>query len=147
MSVLDSGIYKCKEIPPNHKILSKGKLRKSKGSGHPRAEFRITLAKPRRGGVQPDAVVRGVVDSGAMSNLWSLKDFIECGFTRDDLVSVKMDMRAANKNPINILGALNARLVGKSPSGEILYSDTLIYISDSVKDFSCHLIVCRIYVS
>jgi len=52
-----------KTISLKHQIMSKSELQKSKGSAHPRAVFRVILAKPRRGSVQPEATVRGVVDS------------------------------------------------------------------------------------
>ena len=122
-------------ISLNHQILSKRDLKKARGPGHPRAEFSISLATPRRGSVQPEAVVRGVVDSGAMSNLWSLQEFLNCGFTKSDLVQVKTDIRAANKNPINIIGAMYVTLKGRSPSGKILKSDSRVFVSDNVSDF------------
>ena len=71
--------------------MSKKELKRTNKSGHPRTEFKVRLAKPRRGSQQPEATVRGVVDSGAMSNLWGLKDFLNSGFSQSDLISVKMD--------------------------------------------------------
>ena len=70
-----------------------------------------------------------------MPNLWGLKNFPGNGFSRSDLVHVNMDMRAANKNPINIIGAFKALIKGKSPSSEIVSSTCLVYISDCVNDF------------
>ena len=124
-----------KSISLNHEVISKSDLRKTRRSEHPRAEFRVTLANSKRGNDQPEAMISGVVDSGAMSNLWGLQNFIECGFLESDLMRVNMDIRAANKNPINIVGAINAILEGRSPSGEIISTSCLIYISNSVNEF------------
>ena len=70
---------------------------KTNKSSHRRVNISITLAG--RNENRPGALIKGILDSGAMSNLWGLKDFIENGFSRSDLVHVNMDMRAANKNP------------------------------------------------
>ena len=46
-----------------------------------------------------------------------------------------MDIRAANKNQIKIVGAINAIVEGTSPSGETLRSYCVIFISEKVFGF------------
>ena len=79
--------------------------------------------------------IKAVADSGAMSNLWSFHQYLKCGLKKSDLQRVNMEIRAANKNKINILGAFEAVITGQSPSGAKLESQTLVYVSDSVNDF------------
>ena len=70
-----------------------------------------------------------------MSNLWGLNEFLKSGFSMSDLVNVNMDIRAANKNPINILGALRAVITSKTPNDNTITCPCLVYVSDSVNDF------------
>lgn len=119
----------------NREVISKSDLRKTRNSNHPRVDLNIRLAEPNKNKNKPEAFVRGIVDSGAMSNLWGLKNFYESGFSKADLLNVNMDIRAANRNPINIVGAIKAVIIGKSPSGEEFSSTCVVYVSDCVNDF------------
>ena len=112
-------------------ILSKAELKKHRQFGHPRVDLYIT----RRYKNSPQAAIKGVADSGAMSNLWGLHQYLASGFSKADLKSVSMDVRAANRNSINIVGAFEAVIQGYSPIGETISSSCLVYISDSVNDF------------
>ena len=113
-------------------IISKSDLKRHKRSDHPRVNFDICKDQPKD---NVHATVSGIVDSGAMSNLWGLKDFLKCGFSMSDLVKVNMDIRAANKNPINVVGALRAVITSKTPNDNTISCHCLVYISDSVNDF------------
>ena len=113
-------------------IISKSDLKRQKHSDHPRVSFDICKNTSKN---NVHATVSGIVDSGAMSNLWGLKDFLKCGFSMSDLIKVNMDIRAANKNPINIVGALKATITSKTPSDNTISCHCLVYISDSVNDF------------
>ena len=104
----------------NREVISKSEFKKTNKSSHPRVDIGITLAERNKN--RPEALIKGIVDRGAMSNLWGLKNFTDNGFSRSDLVHVNMDMRAANKNP-------------KSPGGEIVSSTCLVYVSDCVNFF------------
>ena len=83
----------------NQEVISKSDTNKSNYS---RVDISTTLAERNKN--RPGALITGTVDSGAMSNLWSLKNFTDNGFSRSDLVHVNMDTRAAKKNPFNIQG-------------------------------------------
>ena len=79
--------------------------------------------------------ITGVADTGAQSNLWGLREFLNCGYSTKDLMPVETQIRAANKNPINVLGAFKGLIKGKSPSGDVISSLSYVYISDSVSTF------------
>ena len=76
-----------------------------------------------------------VADSGAMSNLWSLKGFLDSGFQRKDLKQVAIDIRAANKNPLNILGYFDCKISGSCVNNRNVSCLSRIYVSDNVNDF------------
>ena len=76
-----------------------------------------------------------VADSGAMSNLWSLKQYLACGFKREDLKTASLEIRAANTNRLNIIGEFEATVQGQSPSGNVISSYSKVFVSDSVNDF------------
>ena len=116
----------------NRHIISKSDLKRYKHSDHPRVTFKLSKDSSK---TQIHATVNGIVDSGAMSNLWGLNEFLKCGFSMLDLMNVNMDIRAANKNPINILGALRAVITSKTPNDNIITCPCLVYVSDSVNDF------------
>ena len=84
---------------------------------------------------KPTVTVMGIADSGAMSNLWGLKNFLAAGFCENELSSVSMDIRAANKNPLNIIGAFKAIIEGKTQNGDCPKCICQIYVSDSLDDF------------
>ena len=115
-----------------HQILSKKSLKRHRGPDHPRVELSISQRNVK---AQSGVVIKAVADSGAMSNLWGLKQYLGSGFKESDLKRVNMDIRAANKNKINIAGAFEAMIEGQSPKGGTISSPCLIYISDSVNDF------------
>ena len=80
------------------------------------------------------AEVSAIADTGAQSDLWSLSDFIACGFSRDQLHPISLSLSAANRSPISIEGAFFARLATQSSSGDITACHSMVYVSSSVKD-------------
>ena len=76
-----------------------------------------------------------VTDSGAQSCVWSLKMFINCGFKMTDLIQVDHGMKAANKLPIKIVGAIILRLSGKDVENEEHECAVVVFISPDVEDF------------
>ena len=87
------------------KIMSKSELKRSNRSCHPRV--RINVATSDKKIISP---VMAVADSGAMSNLWGLREFLASGFSSDDLTPVTIDIKAANRVNLNVLGYLNAHI-------------------------------------
>ena len=76
-----------------------------------------------------------VTDSGAQSCLWSRRAYLDCGFSVKDLIPVKHRMKAANRVPIEIDGAILLRLTGVSRDGETLESAVMVYVSPDANCF------------
>ena len=119
------------DIVLNSMILIKGELRESRiVKAHPRANFRLTMKKTNR-----SVSVDGIADTGAQSNLWGWDDFVNAGFNKKDLQSVHIKIRAANKHPINVIGAFKAVFSGMSPDNKLISCEDVVYVSDSVSGF------------
>ena len=125
LAVSQIGAIKTKEI------LSKSELRRHRKSEHPRIELTIVQNDKASAG----ATVMAVADSGAMSNLWGMRQYLESGFRREDLKTASLEIRAANKNRMNIIGVFDATIQGLAPNGETLTSSCPVYVSDAVSDF------------
>lgn len=76
-----------------------------------------------------------IADSGAQSCLWSRKEFLASGFSMHDLIPVRHMMKAANRAPITIDGAVLLRLRGKSTAGEYVEAAVMVYISPEARSF------------
>ena len=127
-----SAVESVQPVVLNHIIMSKKCLRrtKAKSSEHPRVSFELS-----RAGTDRYADVRGVADSGAQSNLCGVKDFEDAGFKLSELSPVQVKVRAANKNPINVLGAFHGVFKGIAPDGEVITCEGTVFVSDSVDGF------------
>ncbi|KAJ8333519.1 hypothetical protein SKAU_G00415270 [Synaphobranchus kaupii] len=123
-----------------HHIFSKGEWRRAKLRDHPRALITISVDMPVRQsdstsdrGSVDKARVSAVADTGAQSDLWSLEEFLACGFSRDDLRPVRLSMSAANRSPIAIEGAFFTRLLTASSGGGVTSCRSMVYVSSSVR--------------
>ena len=76
-----------------------------------------------------------VVDSGAMSCLWSRRGCIECGFKMNDLIPVIHNMKSANRSPISIDGAILLRISGRTADNRIIEAAVMVYISPDANAF------------
>ena len=76
-----------------------------------------------------------VADSGAQSCLWSRKEYLSSGFSMNDLIPVRHAMRAANRAPIAIDGAVLLRLTGSSADGSHYEAAAMVYISPDAHSF------------
>ncbi|KAF3835770.1 hypothetical protein F7725_028328 [Dissostichus mawsoni] len=79
------------------------------------------------------ARISTVADTGAQSDLWSLEEFLACGFARDDLRPVSLSLSAANHSPIAIEGAFFARLSTTCSGGRVTSCRSMVYVSSSVR--------------
>ena len=102
-----------KEVKLDHYIFdSKNGWEKSESLQHPTVSLNITTDEEAYSQINAKCpeyrsdVVVAVTDTGAQSCLWSLKDFLRCGFKHSDLLPVKRTMLAANREQIDITGAL-----------------------------------------
>ncbi|CAJ1061305.1 uncharacterized protein LOC117484300 [Xyrichtys novacula] len=107
-----------------HHIFSKGEWRRARMRDHPWAPITISVDRPvglrgSPGGHDPAVVARvsAIPDTVAQSDLWSLAEFLTCGFSRDDLHPVRLSMLAAYRSPIAVEGAFFAKLSTTSRSG------------------------------
>ena len=77
----------------------------------------------------------GVTDTGVQSCLWSLTDFYRCGFKKSDLLPVKQRLWVANRQPIDIAGAIFLRLSGVGKDGVLRVAPVMVYVSKDTKNF------------
>ena len=69
-------------------------------------------------------------DTGAQSDLWSLTEFLACGYSRDNLFPIKMNLATANRSPIAIEGAFFAKLTTTTRHGKVASSSVqTMYLS------------------
>lgn len=76
-----------------------------------------------------------ITDTGAQSCLWGLQNFLRCGFKQPDLLPVKHELYAANKEKIPILGAILLSMSGDSPDGSPHSAGVMVYVSPSSSRF------------
>ena len=76
-----------------------------------------------------------VTDTGAMSPLWSRKNFLQCGFKMSDLIPVERTMLAANREAIDIDGAILIRVSGKDQYGRTHTAPVMAYVSPATEKF------------
>ena len=116
-------------IPLDHQLFSKGEWRRAHITEHPRVPLKIALEKQPSRSID----VTAIADTGAQSDLWSLQQFLDAGFTMADLSPVSLSLNAANKSPIRIDGAFFAKLDGRLTTGKTVSRRSMIYVSQDVK--------------
>jgi hypothetical protein len=120
------------QVPLERRIFSAGEWRRAQLTQHPRVNISVSLAS---GGRNMVAATLAITDTGAQSNLWSRKAFLDAGFSSSDLQPVKLNITAANSSPISIDGAFKAHLRGQAPDGRDVSTTTMVYVSKDVCDF------------
>ncbi|MEL6802241.1 MAG: DDE-type integrase/transposase/recombinase, partial [Bacteroidota bacterium] len=94
---------------------------------------RITLSVTPEGSETSVSIV-GIADTGAQSNVLGYNTFIACGFDVSLLENVSLDVYAANRQPLNIIGGFNAK-VECVVQKQTLSCNVMIYVSKSVMGF------------
>ena len=79
--------------------------------------------------------VSTVTDTGAQSCLWGLLEFYRCGFQDSDLRPVRRTILAANREEIDIVGAILLCLTGTADDGTIHTARVMVYVSPSTRKF------------
>ena len=107
----------------DHHIFTKGAWRRAHLRDHPKVAITISndTSSPRnisKSNSSVTADVSAVADSGAQSDLWSLKDYLAHGFSRDNLVPVALSLSAANRSPIAYASAFFAKISTCSRQGK-----------------------------
>lgn len=85
---------------------------------------KLKMVHPSLATVQCD----GLADTGAQSCLWGMQEFYKCGFKKKDLVPVKHSMTVANREQLEIKGAIFLAL---KAAGQI--AKVMVYVSPDVK--------------
>ena len=120
----------------DHHVFTAGEWRQARLREHPKVAVTISVDHSHRNKTTPcptgRAEVIAIADTGAMSDLWSLSDFLSCGLTRDLLHPVRLGFSAANRSPISIEGAFFAEITAGS-SRSVKTCRSMIYVSGSVK--------------
>ena len=120
----------------DHHIFTKGEWWQAQLKDHPTVPITISVDKPAtitEKAHSTQVTTTAIADTGTQSNLWSLEEYLSCGFSRDDLHPVCLSLTAANRTPIRIEGAFFAKLVATLPSGKTTSSHSMVYISSSIR--------------
>ena len=75
-------------------------------------------------------VVDGVADTGAQTCLWSMSEFYKAGYKKKDLIQVKQRIVAANRQPIEIKGAVFLTVEADSFS-----TNLMAYVTPDIQGF------------
>lgn len=132
LSASHGEISQLSTISLQREIFSKSEWKRAKFSEHPRVTFKLGILGRS---ALPNVTIQGIADTGAQSNLWGLQDFIKAGFSQSELKPVQLDVRAANRNPIKIIGAFQGQFHGESPQGQTVSCNAMVYVSDAVSGF------------
>ena len=124
----------------DHHVFTKDEWKQARLREHPRVPITVssdTSAQTRYGNptrtLNTHAEVSAITDTGAQSDLWSMKDFLACGFSHDDLLPVRLSLSAANRSPISIEGAFFAKITTRLHNREATSCRSMIYVSNSVQ--------------
>lgn len=128
-----------RQVILDHHIFTKGEWKRARLRPHPKVAITVSFAhhrkdkdhQTRQPGTHAD--VSAVADTGAQSDLWSLKEYLANGFSRDDLSPVSLSLSAANHSAIKIEGAFFASLSVTSPDGQTTSCQSMMYVSSSVQ--------------
>ena len=134
-------VSKLSPVKVDHQVFTAGEWKRARLRANPRVAITVSMdtsAQARYGVPKtlPNTAVEveAIADTGAQSDLWSLADFLSCGFTRDSLLPVTLSLSAANRSPIVIEGAFFAKLTARSRHGEVSFCRSMVYVSSTVWD-------------
>jgi hypothetical protein len=126
------------QITLDHHVFSKGEWKKARFKPHPRASIVLAMdaaaqAKYITGikNVSTRVGVSAIADTGAQCDVWSLRDFLACGFKQDHLIPVTMGFTAANRSPISIEGAFFATIQASNGT-KTTSCRSMVYVSSCV---------------
>ena len=111
-----------------------------KEPSHPQPYIKLLVRVQRedyeRFGFVPQAnrraiTVHAMADTGCQSCLVGISTIHKLGLRERSLIPVKMRMRAANNNSINILGATILRFSGQDEAGSVVETRQLAYVTDT----------------
>ena len=99
---------------------------------HPKTTIHIGFAGQAETHIAP---VEVVADTGAMSNVWGLTDFVDAGFSVKDLHPSSAKIRSVNEQSMDIVGQFKGLFRGLTPTKELIECTAIVYVSNSVRGF------------
>ena len=120
-----------KLVTLNHHIFSKGEWRRARLRNHPSTQ--LSIASDSRPSIA--TTVKALADSGAQSDVWSLDEYLRAGFSPNELHPVRLALNAANKSAIHIDGAFFGTISGRTQTGSVISTKSMIYVSRDVRGF------------
>ena len=137
----ESHLSTCAPLELDHHIFTRDGWEKVNSHTHPTVRLQMSTVVDdysKLGFSFPKIVPRCidvVADSGAQSCLWSRKQYLNSGFSLRDLIPVNHNMKAANKAPIEIDGAILLHLNGESNDGGPWEAAVMVYVSPQAHSF------------
>lgn len=121
----------------DHHVFTKGEWRRARLKAHPTVNTTAdtsAIDQSDSPGITSTAraEVLAIADTGAQSDLWSLADFLACGFSRDILTPISLSLSAANRSPISIEGAFFAKLASRTGIGKNVTCRSMVYVSSAI---------------
>ena len=92
-------------------VFTNGKQTTSNMREHPRVQKTISLDEPPSPAIAKK--ISSVVDPGAQANIWSLREYLQARFKREQLTPAS-HLLAATHSPIPITGTFPAIIEGKT---------------------------------
>ena len=118
----------------NHHALVNDQWVKANMREHPTISVNISMDQAWCRSKHPPPIAKNVVaiaDTGAQTNVWSLREFLAAGFERSILLPAP-NLVAANHSRISIDGAFFGVIQGNSRDGQRVQCHAMIYISSDV---------------
>jgi hypothetical protein len=113
-----------------HKKFNQGTWREAQFRDHPTLSLTLKLENGNK-----RTVIKAVADTGAQSNLWGYRDFLQAGFVKSDLHPVSSKFYVADKRKINIIGAFKGVFTGIQPDKRSCSCRAMVYVSNAVSGF------------
>ena len=113
-----------------HCVFRDGEWKASNFRKHPRLKFNLQF-ESRHGSVS----VNSIADTGAQSNMWGYRNYIDAGFLVSDLQPTSSQFCVADLSPLDVIGVFKAVFQGHAADGRVVSCRSLVYISKSVDAF------------
>ena len=87
------------------------------------------------GARRPPVPVLAVADTGAMTNVWGLREFEAAGLPKHLIRPTRTNIKAANWQPIDIVRFIDCKIRIVSPQGNEVTVNCIVYVSKCIKSF------------
>ena len=139
--------------PASHHVYNKSskKWEKRRSSSQPYLDITIMIDDDSYGqlGYEPiknhpekTVTIPAMADTGCQSCLIGFRSVQKLGLSKSDLLPVSMEMRAANGNPIKVLGAVILKVKGSTNSTDTLETRQLVYVTNETNQFFISKAAC-----